>query len=155
MYKTIYFLFVFAFININMMATSTDTANLSGFVDHKPVLSEDTMYVCTMHPEVKSLQPGICSKCEMDLVPTAQIKTDSTLSSNTISSEDYYTCSMHPEVHADQPGSCPECGMKLVKKSEASTSKHGMMGMGMMMDSPWMLGMGIIMAVVMVIHLIN
>lgn len=153
MYKIIYYVFVFAFININMMAKSNDQANLSSFMDHKTVLSADTIYSCTMHSEIKSLQSGKCSKCEMDLVPTAYVEIDSTKSSNNISSEDYYTCSMHPEVRADQPGSCPKCGMELVKKSEASTSKHGMMGM--MMDSPWMLGMGIIMVVVMATHLIK
>ncbi|PIP79209.1 MAG: hypothetical protein COW85_01895 [Ignavibacteria bacterium CG22_combo_CG10-13_8_21_14_all_37_15] len=108
-----------------------------------------------MHPEVKSLQSGKCSKCGMDLVPTAYVKIDSTKSSGNVLSEDYYTCTMHPEVHADKSGNCPKCGMELVKKSETSTSKHGMMGMGMMMDSPWMIGMGIIMVVVMAIHFIK
>lgn len=27
-----------------------------------------TKYYCTMHPEVTSEQPGVCSKCGMDLV---------------------------------------------------------------------------------------
>lgn len=155
MYKIIYYVFVFAFINISMMAKSTDSANPSSFLDHKTELAVDTIYSCSMHPDVKSLQPGKCSKCEMDLIPTEYVKIDSTKSSGAISSEDYYTCTMHPEVHADKPGSCPKCGMELVKKSEASTSKHGMMGMGMMMDSPWIMGMGIIMVVVMAIHFIK
>ena len=155
MYKIIYHVFIFAFINISMMARGTDLANPSSYLDHKTELSADTIYSCPMHSEVKSLQPGKCSKCGMDLIPAVYEKIDSTKSSGTASTEDYYTCTMHPEVHADQPGSCPKCGMDLVKKSEASTSKHGMMGMGMMMDSPWMLGMGIIMVVVMAIHFIK
>jgi len=155
MYKIIYYVFVFAFINISMMAKSTDSANLSSFLDNKTDFSADTIYSCTMHPEVKSLQSGKCSKCGMDLVPTAYVKIDSTKSSGNVLSEDYYTCTMHPEVHADKSGNCPKCGMELVKKSEASTSKHGMMGMGMMMDSPWMIGMGIIMVVVMAIHFVR
>lgn len=138
-----------------MMAKSTDSANPSNFLDNDTELSADTIYSCTMHPEVKSLQPGECSKCGMDLVTNVYVKIDSTESSNKISSEDYYTCSMHPEIQADRPGSCPKCGMDLVKKSEASTSKHRMMGIMGMMDSPWMISMGIIMVVMMAIHFIK
>jgi len=155
MYKIIYYVFVFTFINISMMAKSADSANPSNFLDKETKLSADTIYSCTMHPEVKSIQPGKCSKCGMDLIPAIYEKIDSSKSSGSSSTEDYYTCTMHPEVHADQPGSCPRCGMELVKKSDASTSKHGMMGMMGMMDSPWMIGMGIIMVVVMAIHLIK
>jgi len=25
-------------------------------------------YICTMHPEIGSNKPGVCSKCDMDLV---------------------------------------------------------------------------------------
>jgi len=153
MYKIIYFVFVL--ININMMAKSTSATDPSNFLNHKTELAADTIYSCTMHPEIKSLQPGKCPKCEMDLVPNLYEKIDSTKSSRAVSAEDYYTCTMHPEVHADSPGNCPKCGMELVKKSEASTSKHGMMGMGTMLQSPWMIGMGIIMVAVMAIHLIK
>jgi hypothetical protein len=155
MKRAIYITFVFVLINISTTAKDTGSANSSSLLDNKIGLSADTIYSCTMHPDIKSLQPGKCSKCEMDLVPSEYKKIDSTKSSSADSSEDYYTCSMHPEVHSDEPGNCPKCGMKLVKKSEASSSKHGMMGMGMMMDSPWMIGMGIIMVVVMAIHLIK
>jgi len=151
MNKSMFFAFVFVLINISIIAKNTDSENPSSFLEHNTVLSLDTIYSCTMHPDVKSLQPGKCLKCEMDLIPTEYKKIDSTKSSI----EDYYTCSMHPEVHSEKPGSCPKCGMELVKKSEAATSKHGMMGMGMMMDSPWMLGMGILMVVVMAIHFVK
>ena len=149
MNKTIYFAFVFVLINISLIAKNIYSGNPSSFLDHKTELSVDTMYSCTMHPEVKSLQPGKCPECGIDLIPSEYTRTDSTKSS----SEDYYTCSMHPEVHSEKPGSCPKCGMELVKKSEASTSQHGMMGM--MMDSPWMIGIGIIMVVAMAIHFIK
>lgn len=152
MYKIIYYVFVFAFINISMMAKNSDSANPSSFLEHKTELSADTIYSCTMHPEVKSLQPGKCSKCGMDLIPAEYKKMESTKSTNAISTENYYTCTMHPEVHADKPGNCPKCGMELVKKSDAKTSNHRMMGM---MNSPWMIGMGIIMVVMMAIHFIK
>jgi len=155
MYKIIYYVFVFAFINISMPAKNNDSTNPTSFMDHKTELSADTIYNCPMHPEVRSFQPGKCPKCEMDLIPAVYEKIDSTKFSGAVSIEDYYTCSMHPEVHSDKPGNCPTCGMELIKKSESSTSKHRMMGMGMMMDSPWMIGMGIIMVVVMAIHFIK
>ncbi|HLG31732.1 MAG TPA: heavy metal-binding domain-containing protein [Ignavibacteriaceae bacterium] len=147
--KIIYFAFVFVVINISITAKVTDSGNPPYFLNNKTELSADSIYSCTMHPDVKSLEPGKCPKCGMDLIPFEYTKTDSTKSSD----EDYYTCSMHPEVQSDKPGNCPKCGMELVKKSEASTSNHGMMGM--MMDSPWMIGVGIIMVVVMAIHFIK
>jgi len=147
--KIIYFAFVFVLINISITAKNTDSGNPSSLLDHNTELSADTIYSCTMHPDVKSLQPGKCPNCEMDLIPSEYTKIDSTKTSI----EDYYTCSMHPEVQSEKPGNCPKCGMELVKKSEASTSKHDMMGM--MMDSPWMIGIGIIMVVVMAIHFIK
>jgi len=42
---------------------STDTQMTStskAVIDH---------YTCSMHPEIKSDKPGICPKCEMNLVP--------------------------------------------------------------------------------------
>jgi hypothetical protein len=50
-----------------------------------------------MHPDVTSLSPGTCPKCNMDLVPTAG-----------------YACPMHPDVTSLSPGTCPKCNMDLV-----------------------------------------
>jgi FtsP/CotA-like multicopper oxidase with cupredoxin domain len=61
-------------------------------------------YVCPMHPEVISSEPGTCPKCGMKLVPT-QTETPTPVS---------YVCPMHPEVTSSEPGTCPKCGMKLV-----------------------------------------
>jgi FtsP/CotA-like multicopper oxidase with cupredoxin domain len=57
-------------------------------------------YVCPMHPEVTSAEPGICPKCGMKLVAVAVT----------------YACPMHPEVTSAEPGTCPKCGMKLVPR---------------------------------------
>jgi FtsP/CotA-like multicopper oxidase with cupredoxin domain len=61
-------------------------------------------YVCPMHPEVISSEPGTCPKCGMKLVPN-QTETPAQVS---------YVCPMHSEVTSAEPGTCPKCGMRLV-----------------------------------------
>jgi hypothetical protein len=117
---------------------------------------EVIFYTCQMHPEIKSLNPGTCSKCGMNLEQKKAnvVKTDQQKDSI------YYTCSMHPEVKENKPGNCPKCGMELIKKSINDTSAGGMKmmncnGMGNMnMKQPrekhpmriaW-IGMGVLMA---------
>jgi FtsP/CotA-like multicopper oxidase with cupredoxin domain len=58
-------------------------------------------YVCPMHPEVMSDEPGRCPKCGMKLLATEAAPIA-------------YACPMHPEVRSDQADRCPKCGMKLV-----------------------------------------
>jgi hypothetical protein len=38
--------------------------------DRESSLAQPEVYVCPMHPEVKSDKPGKCPKCAMTLVPT-------------------------------------------------------------------------------------
>jgi len=61
-------------------------------------------YVCPMHSEVISSEPGTCPKCGMKLVPT-QTERPAPVS---------YVCPMHSEVTSAEPGTCPKCGMRLV-----------------------------------------
>src|SRR5204863_3756083 len=56
------------------------------------------VYVCPMHPEVVTEEPGHCPSCGMKLLPQATT----------------YTCPMHLDVVSEQPGRCPSCGMKLL-----------------------------------------
>jgi Cu(I)/Ag(I) efflux system membrane fusion protein len=58
----------------------------------------DIVYTCSMHPEVRSDEPGTCPICGMNLTPVDPL----------------YTCSMHPEVRSNKPGTCPICNMNLV-----------------------------------------
>src|SRR5918998_3791879 len=74
-------------------------------------------YVCPMHAEVTSSEPGTCPKCGMRLVP---VQTEAPAPS-------LYACPMHPEVTAPEQGTCPKCGMKLVLSNllPASESHEG------------------------------
>jgi hypothetical protein len=87
-----------------------------------------------------------------------------------------YTCPMHSEIISDKPGTCTKCGMELVKlekeKKQSESMQHqmgmmmcpmhGMVDMNHKHDEPkkdnmkmmkWM-GMGIMMAAMMVVMLI-
>ena len=58
----------------------------------------DIVYTCSMHPEVRTDEPGTCPICGMNLTTVDPL----------------YTCSMHPEVRSNKPGTCPICNMNLV-----------------------------------------
>jgi FtsP/CotA-like multicopper oxidase with cupredoxin domain len=72
----------------------------------------DVVYVCPMHAEVVSQEPGNCPQCGMKLLAQAAEETT-------------YVCPMHPEVTSDAPDRCPQCGMKLLPASLVDTPGHG------------------------------
>jgi FtsP/CotA-like multicopper oxidase with cupredoxin domain len=90
------------------------------FTASMPILYGDgtasaSSYVCPMHPDVTSAEPGTCPKCGMRLVPAAPAN---------------YVCPMHPDVTSTEPGTCPKCGMRLVPAASqaASESEHAQHG---------------------------
>ena len=63
----------------------------------------ETIYTCSMHPEVRQPGPGSCPKCGMALerlVPAGGTRRE-------------WVCPMHPQIVRNEPGSCPICGMAL------------------------------------------
>jgi FtsP/CotA-like multicopper oxidase with cupredoxin domain len=68
-------------------------------------------YVCPMHAEVTSGEPGRCPKCGMKLLATAAAALA-------------YACPMHPEVRSSRPDRCPQCGMKLVPAQLVREEPH-------------------------------
>jgi len=82
-------------------------------MDPKTAMSDTTAekmiyYTCPMpeHKDVHSMEPGKCSKCNMDLVK-AVVTTEE--------KKEFYGCPMpeHSHVRQDTVGTCPECRMQL------------------------------------------
>lgn len=73
------------------------------------------VYVCPMHPTVKSAKPGTCPKCHMKL--EKRIFQPAAKAAPKMPAAEYI-CTMCPDVHASKPGDCPKCGMALVRKGK-------------------------------------
>jgi P-type Cu2+ transporter len=92
--------------------------------------TEEMIYTCPMHPEIKQGKPGNCPICGMNLAPSTDNKASQHHHGGTpvpirqnFSSAQKYTCPMHPHILRDAPGKCPLCGMTLEPISN-STSEH-------------------------------
>ena len=89
-------------------------------------------YICPMHPEVISDKPGVCPKCNMNLVSgiDAEDRTDndshhdSPKNHSDATHGDLYACPMHPDVTLDKPGMCPRCHMALEKTKRSMHGGH-------------------------------
>jgi len=45
--------------------------------DHEEIISnEETIYTCSMHPQIKQNAPGLCPICAMDLVPVTTLQAE-------------------------------------------------------------------------------
>ena len=78
-------------------------------------------YVCPMHADQVSADPGTCRKCEMALKrsekepPTGAAGAEGTAA---------YVCPMHPKVASAKPDRCPECRMKLERAEPAGAAGY-------------------------------
>ena len=101
------------------------------------------VYTCSMHPEVRSIEKGVCPKCRMVLVLEEDVSVHGqhehcahthgqATASDSLKGGEHdtvpegfvgtvYTCPMHAQVRHPGPGSCPICGMGL----EAETVSLG------------------------------
>ena len=79
-----------------------------------PIANTKRRYICPMHPEVTSDQPGACPKCGMALEPDGP--------ASPAGKAMRYTCPMDPEIIREQPGACPICGMALEPMEVQATS---------------------------------
>jgi FtsP/CotA-like multicopper oxidase with cupredoxin domain len=68
-------------------------------------------YLCPMHADVISNEPGRCPKCGMKLLAKAPARL-------------MYVCPMHPAITSAQPDRCPTCGMKLVPSQLVRPRAH-------------------------------
>ncbi len=73
-----------------------------------PAGDEPVVYVCPMHPDVVSDEPGRCSACGMQLLAQPAHAAPPEIAGPR------FACPMDPEVVSETPDRCPKCGMKLL-----------------------------------------
>ncbi len=97
---------------------------------HQIETQQDAVYICPMHADEISHQPGSCSQCGMFLVKqvASQIIPEPMTESMPVmdhqQTRQVYACPMHPEESSDKPGSCKKCGMFLVAQDVPSMELH-------------------------------
>jgi Cu(I)/Ag(I) efflux system membrane fusion protein len=124
-------------------AARADDQTLSSSGAGQPPPAE-ALYVCPMHPQVRSHEPGQCPICGMNLVQRAGARPDAGQPADDdpraghahVTSEQApvqpreppasgtYVCPMHPQVRSHEPGQCPICGMNLVQRAGAAASSR-------------------------------
>ena len=81
--------------------------------------AEAEYYECSMHPNVRSTQPGVCPLCNMNLDRKTKAAEAGKPLIDLASSEQYvvgYACEMHPDELSDQPGLCRTCNCGMAMK---------------------------------------
>jgi len=135
-------------VGLGFPGASADTDNRLTLFEQDSVEKVERVYVCPMHPEIRSLTPGLCPLCGMALVPelateedqfllwqedradempehkhhdeTVVVEEEQRVEDLDEAGETLYVCPMHPQIHKDAPGSCPICGMDLTAVHKGS-----------------------------------
>lgn len=129
-------------VGIGVPGAIADTERAPTLFEEETVKKVEEVYVCPMHPEIRTLEVGLCPICGMALVPEVATEEDQLLiwkeegavdamqehkhhdESIVVKEEELvpesgkvgetlYICPMHPQIHKDSPGSCSICGMDL------------------------------------------
>lgn len=96
---------------------TTDQTQADALLTTLPASAE--YYECSMHPNVRSTQPGVCPLCNMNLDRKTKAAETGQPLVNAGSSERFvngYACEMHPEELSDQPGLCRTCNCGMAMK---------------------------------------
>jgi len=107
-----------------MLVLSLTLAACDSDHNHDHDHGDNEAWVCPMHPEETSDEPGSCDICGMDLVEKDELDEHADHDHDNGNDHDHdhdqvdgtYTCPMHPQIERDEAGTCPICGMDLVKR---------------------------------------
>jgi hypothetical protein len=118
--KSMIILMVILFTSFNIYAQchgGSGGSPTSSHGDHQQSSSnnsrktESTFYTCPMHSDVRSINPGNCTKCGMAL----EMKT---VKESTQKKNKFYVCRDHDSIKSSTKGKCKICGKKLKKEVE-------------------------------------
>ncbi len=113
-------LFALGYTFKGMVSTVPPTASTEA-VEKSSEESDDEIWTCSMHPQIRLPEPGKCPLCGMDL-----IRAEGTVEPKTAKKakkEPKYACSMFCVPPMPRPGKCPICGMEMVEVEDAGTEE--------------------------------
>lgn len=80
----------------------------------------ETVYTCSMHPQIRQNEPGDCPICGMELVPADDVDSSAQSTSSHAGHSAQpepeilgYACAMNCVPPLEEPGACPICGMEM------------------------------------------
>jgi Cu(I)/Ag(I) efflux system membrane fusion protein len=78
-------------------------------------IASETIYTCSMHPQIRQSEPGSCPICGMELVPVTEAggSAHDHASQGATSKPIGYACAMNCLPPMEEPGPCPICGMEM------------------------------------------
>ncbi len=96
---------------IGWLASTSDSGGATASVAQ----SEETIYTCPMHPDIRVNEPGNCPICGMELVVAKSNKPAVPVKSSN------YICPMMCTPPQSEPGKCPVCAMDLVEAASGGS----------------------------------